>query len=150
MKQRTLQTAADLRKASADILGLEGHLPVVITVTQGKRIRSDRQNSKYWATLNDHLQNISNWVQQLADETGHTSMEIRHFVASQLSPEYAAIVYAFTDDSAHKVMKIIQGKESSRKLGTKEFMDFEQRMDQIMSEIVGEVQAVAKTMGVAA
>ena len=150
MKQRTLQTDADLKKASNDLLGLGGHLPVVVTITKGKRIRSETQNARYWAGLNQHMENISNWVQKLADDSGHTPWEIRQAIASELAPEYAAIMYCFIPEAVHVILKKICEVPTSTRLGTKEFMQFETRMEQAMAEIVGEIQKTAMAMGVAA
>jgi len=147
VKTRTLQTKADIERARADLLGLEGHLPIVLTLTKGKRIRTEAQNARYWATLTQHLENISNWVQQIADETGHTTWEIRQLIARDIEPQYAPIVYCFMPEAAHKVLKIICDVPTTTRMGTKEFMAHEARMEQTMAEVVGSIQQVAMTMG---
>ena len=82
MKTRTIHNEADLKKASQDILNVGGSLPVVMTLTKGTRIRTTGQNSRYWATLDEHLRTIGVLVEAVVEQTGYTPMEVRRLIAA--------------------------------------------------------------------
>jgi len=141
MKTRTLRTTDDLKKAGQDLMKLAGHLPVVMTISTGSKIRSDSQNARYWATLTDELNKITSIIDAMAERTGYTNFTVRKIIAGELSWEYSLILSARKPEVAHEVLKMILDIPTSTKLGTKEFMKLEDVMLATMSEIVGEIQS---------
>jgi len=122
-------------------------LPCVVTIGPEK-LRSPAQNSRYWASLTHYLNDIRGIIERLSDETGHTVFEMQAFIARELSPEHAAIVYAITPEAAHRVIKLVCGVPTSTRMGTKEFMKFEGVMEATVAEVAGEVNQVASKFGI--
>lgn len=148
MKTRTIHNEADLKKASQDILNVGGSLPVVMTLTKGTRIRTTGQNSRYWATLDEHLRTIGVLVEAVVEQTGYTPMEVRRLIAAaaNLPPEQVGILFTRKSETVHEHLKIICDVPTSTRLGTKEFMGLEDRMIQTLTEIEGEIRAAAAHM----
>ncbi|MEE9118749.1 MAG: hypothetical protein V3U02_09200 [Calditrichia bacterium] len=142
MKERILLTDADLQKAARDLTALTTHLPVVLTVTQGTRIRSTAANARYWSGLNEYLDQMNEAINRI-EENGYTNLESRKVIASELSTEHAAILYCTNAESIHNIIKLICGVPTSTRLGTKEFQKFESVMEGTLAEIIGEIKAVA-------
>lgn len=140
MKQRTITNEQQLRQASADLLKLGGNLPVVITVTEGSRIRTNSQNAKYWAEVQYFMQEIESMISTAADESGYTSLELKRIVAEDLPIEQAAILFVRKPEAVHDILKGICGIPTSTKLGTKAFMKFENVLSQTMMEIIGNIR----------
>ncbi len=147
MSQRTLTSPEDLRKAAATLVTLGANLPMVMTLTEGSKIRSDSQNARHWASLHDWREQIENAVALISIETGYTNLEVRRLVADQLPHEQAAILYVRRDDSVHDILKQCAGIPTSTRLGTKAFNMFDEERDRIMAEILGEVHAVQMKAG---
>lgn len=143
MKERLITTPADLVKVSADLAGYAQYLPFVVTITQGKKIRTDSQNSRYWAMLNENL-NMVNEAINTVEENGYTNLEARKVIANEIPAEHAAILFVRKAEAAHEILKIVCGIPTSTKLGTKEFIRFEEQMEQTLYEIVGSIRSVAR------
>ena len=142
MKQRSLETMADLDKAANDLLNLEGHLPLVLTLTEGKKIRSTAQNSAYWANIKVLLDEISSAIQSVSEHTGYTPLEVKRLLSQSLEPEQIAVLYARKSDTIHEILKQICSIPTSTRLGTKEFMKFEDILEGTIAEIIGSIRAV--------
>lgn len=142
MKQRPVQNEQQLQQACTDLLRLGGHLPFVITVTEGKRIRTSAQNARYWLDMEFFLSEIRESVYRLAEHTGYTDAETRWVIAEELPVEQRAILFCLSKEAAHEVIKQICGIPTSTRLGTKDFMRFEERLAQTMSEILGQINAI--------
>jgi hypothetical protein len=140
MKQRSILSQKDLEKAASDILRLSGNLPLVITITEGTKTRTNGQNARYWAEVQFFMGQISEAIDSKADETGHSNIEIRRMLAEQLPIEQALILFAKKAEVIHEILKDIMGIPTSTRLGTKEFMKFEDRLSQVMSEIIGNIR----------
>lgn len=143
MKTRTLRTTDDLKKAGQDLMKLAGHLPMVMTISAGTKIRSEAQNSRYWVSLTHELERITLIIDEVAERTGFTNLTVRKIIAGNMEWEYSLILSARNPKMAHEVLKMILDIPTTTKAGTKEFMKFEDVMLQTMTEIVGEVQAYA-------
>lgn len=142
MKERRAETQQDLEKAALDLVALGDHLPLVITVTEGKRIRTEGQNSRHWVSI-DHLrQELQQAVEQVAEHTGYTQLEVKRLIAAELEPEQIAILYARTNEVIHEVLKQVVGIPTSTRLGTAAFSKFDTRLEQVMAEIIGTVRAI--------
>jgi len=142
MKQRTATEQKHLDEIADKIRNLGGFLPVVVTVTEGKKIRTDLQNAAYWCEMKHFLSQITEAVTRLSDFSGYTVAEVRRIIADTLPPDQAGIVYALSPEAAHDCLKEICGIPTSTRLGTKAFMKFEGRLEQTMTEIIGYINAV--------
>lgn len=140
MKQRTILNQDHLTKACADLARLGGNLPLVITVTEGTKIRSSGQNARYWAEVQYFMEQINETIEQAANESGHTEFEIKKILAEQLPIEQSVILFARKPEVVHDILKGICGIPTSTRLGTKDFMKFEDRLTQVMSEIIGNIR----------
>jgi hypothetical protein len=116
----------------------------MVEIREAIRTRSTGQNSRFWATLTEELRQLSAGIAEIAAHTGYTPLEVRRIVAKELQPEQVAILYAGTPEAVHDILKTINGIPTSTRLGTKKFMEYEERMVQTIAEVVGAVQAVAR------
>jgi hypothetical protein len=144
MKQRIILNDDDLKKAAQDLMALSGRTPFVITVTEGTKIRSTGQNSRYWCDIQYFMDELRGAIEQAEEQTGHTNIEIRHILAEQMPIEQAVILFARKPETVHEILKDICGIPTSTRLGTKAFMKFEDRLAQVMSEIIGTVRAILR------
>jgi hypothetical protein len=144
MKQRVILNDDDLRKAAQDLMALSGRAPFVITVTEGTKTRSTGQNSRYWCDIQYFMDELRGAIEQAEEQTGHTNIEIRHILAEQMPIEQAVILFARKPETVHEILKDICGIPTSTRLGTKAFMKFEDRLAQVMSEIIGTVRAILR------
>jgi len=140
VKQRVLLKQADLDRAARDISGLGGSLPLVITITEGTKTRTSPQNARYWAEISYFMDELNNVIEQKADETGYSNIEVRKILAEKLPIEQAIILFAKKSEIVHQVLKDICGIPTSTKLGTKDFVKFEDRLSQTMTEIIGNIR----------
>jgi len=115
-----------------------------VEVRKAVRTRTDGQNSRYWATLTEELRNVSAGIKEVSEHTGYSPLEVRRIIAKELQPEQVAILYASTPEAVHDILKTINGIKTSTRLGTKEFMQYEERMLQTIAEVVGAVRAVVR------
>lgn len=115
-----------------------------VIVREHVSTRTDAQNRHYWFSLGEELRQLNESIHQIANQTGHTPLEVRRFVAADLAPEQVAILYASSSEAAHEVLKLIHGIPTSTRLGTKAFMAFEERMIQTVAEVVGAVRAAQR------
>jgi len=139
MKQRTATNQAQLDEIADKIRGLGEYLPLVITVTEGTKIRSTGQNARYWAEITYFMEQIQEAVSKVAEYTGFTELEVKRLLAADLPVEQAVILFARIPEAVHDQLKQICGIPTSTRLGTKAFMKFEDRMAATMTEILGNV-----------
>lgn len=144
MKMRTATEQKDLDESADIIKGLGAYLPLVITITEGKRIRTDGQNRRYWSNLSNLLQEIRQAISQVSEHTGYSEFEVRKLVADELPIEQAAILFVRTPEAAHEILKMLVGIPTSTRLGTKAFSKFEMRLEQTMMEIIGNINAITR------
>ncbi len=142
VKERSILTPSDLSKAAADLYCLVDHLPFVMTITSGKRIRTGGQNSVYWIDIRHFMGQIRGAVAEMAEESGHTPLEIKRIIAADMQPEYVGILFARTELVVHEMLKMICDIPTSTKLGTKEFHKFDERLAETMAQIIGEIRAL--------
>lgn len=142
MRERPVTNQQELDKAANDLRALGDHLPLVITVTEGKRIRTEGQNKRYWSEVQWFREQLSQAIEQVAEHTGYTPLEVKRLIAQELEPEQIAILFARSSETVHDCLKEICGIPTSTRLGTKEFMKYEERLTQVMMEIIGTVQAI--------
>jgi hypothetical protein len=142
MRERPIRNAQELQKAANDLLALGGYLPIVLTVTEGSKLRSTAQNARYWANIEFFMAEINTAIDQIAETTGYSNLEARRVVAEKMDIEHAVILFARTKEVVHEVLKQICRIPTSTKLGTKAFNKFSDRMDQVMADILGEVRAI--------
>lgn len=140
MKQRIILNEEHLKKACADLSMLGGRLPLVITVTEGTKTRTSGQNARYWCEIEYFMSEVNEAIEKAATESGHSEFEIKKILAEQLPIEQSVILFARKKEVIHEVLKGICNIPSSTRLGTKEFMKFEDRLTQTMSEIVGNIR----------
>jgi len=117
---------------------------VEVEIREHVRLRTTGQNSRYWATLTECLRQIGQDITEMAEHTGYSPLEIRRLVAATLEPEMVALLYTHTPEAAHDILKLIHGIKTSTRLGTKKFMEFEERMTQTITNVVGEVRNFAR------
>ena len=117
---------------------------VLVEIREAVRLRSDGQNSRYWATLTEELRNMNASITEMSAHTGYTPLEVRRIVAGELQPEQIAVLFANTPEAVHDILKAIHGIPTSTRLGTKQFAEYEQRMLQTIAEVVGAVRAVVR------
>ena len=109
-----------------------------------EKTRTLPQNSRYWSSLTEYLNQMNQTVHAMANETGYTPIEVKRLIAAEMPPEHVAILFARKPETAHDVMKEIHGIPTSTRLGTKPFMQFEERMIQTIADIVGAVNAFSR------
>lgn len=114
----------------------------MVEVRKALRTRTTGQNARFWATLTEELRNLSAGISEVSEHTGYTPLEVRRIIAKELQPEQVAILYASTPEAVHDILKVINGIQTSTRLGTKQFMQYEERMLQTIAEVVGAVRAV--------
>lgn len=120
--------------------------PHEVEIRPFQELRTLGANSRYWATLGEYLTQIQTLIMSVADQTGHTPMEIRRLIAKELAPEHAALLFVNQAEAAHAVIKMIHGIPTSTRLTKKNFADFTDRMEAAMGEVIGTINAFeAKT-----
>jgi len=144
MKQRTATEQKHLEDIANKIRALGGHLPLVVSVTEGTKIRSSAQNAMYWTEIEHFLDQIREAIWRLSEFSGYSEAETRWVIAGYLPVEYRGIMYCLTKDSVHDTLKKICEIPTSTRLGTKSFKKFEERMAQTMTEIIGGLNAVVQ------
>ena len=143
-ERRFLLTDAHNRaKAAEFVLNISDEPVMEVIVRPFKRSRTLPQNSRYWASLDEYLDQIGRQIDSVATTTGYTQLEVRRLIAREMPPEYVAILFARTAEVAHEVLKAICGIPTSTKLGTKEFSEFDEKMEFTIADIVGHVNAFA-------
>ena len=115
----------------------------LVEIRQALRPRTLPQNSRYWATLTEELRQLAAIVAEISAHTGYTVLEVRRLIAEDLPPEQVALLFVQSPEAAHEILKIVHGIKTSTRLGTKEFMEYEDRMLQTFAEVVGMAQAVS-------
>lgn len=145
MKQRTILNQDHLRKACEDLAKLGGNLPIVITLTEGTKTRSHGQNARYWCEIEHFMEQVNEAIEIAATESGHSEFEIKKILANQLPIEQSIILFARKKEVTHDILKGICNIPSSTKLGTKDFMKFEDRLSQTMMEIIGNIRGFLNT-----
>ncbi len=108
----------------------------------GEPTRSLGQNSRYWVGLQEILRRLNATVNQIASDTGHSPLEVKREAAGGLPIEYGIILFAKKPEVAHEVLKDICNIPTSTRLGTKKFMEYEERMLAVMGDILGHVRAM--------
>jgi hypothetical protein len=144
MKQRTITTKEQLDKAVNDMRMLGHKLPLVITVTEGTRLRTSGQNARYWSEIEFFMQQITQAVDRVADHTGYSPLEVKRLIAEELPIEQAVILFARNKEVVHDILKEVCGIPTSTRLGTKAFSKFEERLAQLMTEILGNINAITR------
>jgi len=144
MKQRTATNQAQLDEIADKIRGLAGFLPLVVTVTEGTKIRSTGQNARYWAEIEHFMAEINTCIEQNADFYGNTNIEMRRIAAEGMPVEHAVILFARQKEVVHEVLKQICNIPTSTRLGTKEFTKFNDILDAAMIEILGEIRGAVR------
>lgn len=144
MKERTIQTPADLVKLSADLSGYAQYLPFVITITRGTKIRGDNANKRYWAMLQESIDAISEEIKEYAEQNGYTPLVARKIIAADLPWEQSLILACRKKEPVHEVIKMIMDIPTSTRLGSKEFATFNDKIDMTMAEIVGNIRVICR------
>ena len=144
MKERQIKTKYDLEKAALDLLRLEKHLPLVLTLTEGNRLRTPAQNARHWSDIDAFMTEINQSIEYVSEHTGYTPLEVKRLLASELPIEHAVILFARSKETVHDVLKDICNIPSSTRLGTKAFSKFDDILAQTMSEIIGSVKAFTR------
>lgn len=127
--------------AAIDTLTLQPVLMEVI-IRPFEKIRSLGQNARFWASLTEYLRQINEVVNQVATETGHTPLEVKREAVGGLPIEYGIILFAKRPEVVHAVLKEICNIPTSTRLGTKKFMEYEERMLAVMGDILGHVKSM--------
>jgi len=141
MSERLIETPEQRADAINAIMGLD--LPYRIAISP-KKLRSNAQNAKYWAGLQWHIDEVSQAIGKISDYTGHTPLEIRKLIASNMSPDHTVMLFSLKKEAVHETLKLICDIPTSVKLGTKKFMEFESIMEQQMADVLGEVKSFIK------
>ena len=93
----------------------------------------------YWASLTESLRQINQTVNYLANESGHSPLEIKRIIAQELEPEYIAVLFSRTPEAAHDILKEVCNVPTSTRLGTRKFIKFQERMETMIAEIAGQI-----------
>ncbi len=113
-----------------------------VVIRPYEKTRTEGQNSRYWCSLTEYLRQINVLVNQVASDTGHSPLEVKREAASGLPIEYGIILFAKKPEVAHEVLKDICNIPTSTKLGTKKFIEYEERMLAVMGDILSHVRAM--------
>jgi hypothetical protein len=116
----------------------------VVSIKRWEKLRTLSQNSRYWASLGEYMKQIKAVVETVSAETGYSPLEVRRLIADELPAEQVGILFAQKPETAHDILKAIVGCPTTTRLGTKEFIQFEERMEQQIAEIAGTVNAFAR------
>lgn len=143
-KHFILRTDREKQAAAEYLLNLPAKPLQEVVVRDYEKTRTLPQNSRYWATLTELLEQTAAVVQEVSNETGYTPLEVKRLIAKDMAAEHVAILFARKTEVAHDVIKEICNVPTSTRLGTKKFMQFEDRMVQAVAEIQGEVNAFAR------
>lgn len=144
MKTRVIETNDQLVTACVDLAKLTGRIPFVITVTEGRKIRTDGQNKRHWVSIESFMAQISEAVGVMAEDTGYTPLEAKRLISQGMSPEHVGILYARTSEVVHEILKAICNIPTSTRLGTKDFSKFDDVLEQTIAQIIGEVRYAAE------
>ena len=137
--------SAAMRAAAANAVMAIAKEPLMqVTISEHIRLRTSAQNARYWASLAEEMRQMKEAIHHISEHTGHTQLEARRIVADDLEPEQIAILYARTQEAVHDILKTIHGIPTSTRLGTKAFMQFEERMIQSVAEVNGAVKAMQR------
>ena len=142
MKQRIVKNRLELERAALDLVAID-QFPLVMTVTLGSKLRSAAANAKYWTDVEYFQIELNQTIDQIADKTGYTPLEVKRLLADEMQPEYAAILFVRSKEAIHEILKLICNVPTSTKLGTKEFAKFNDMLAQVMSDVIGQVKAMA-------
>jgi hypothetical protein len=142
MKQRTITNTSELQNAANDLLTLADKMPFVITITAGTKIRSSEQNKRHWSKLESFIYDIQHEIDHVSDETGYTPLEAKKVIADVLPIEHAIILFATKKEIVHHILKQICNIPTSTRLGTKEFLKFDDILDVTMAEIIGNIRGL--------
>lgn len=145
MKTRVIKTNDDLVRVCVDLAKLTGHIPFVLTITEGKKIRTDGQNKRHWVSIESFMAQIAEAVDVVAEGAGYTPLEVKRVIAKGMSPEHVGILFARTGEVVHETLKAICNIPTSTRLGTKEFSKFDDILEQTIAQIIGEVNSVAQS-----
>lgn len=113
-----------------------------VVIRPFEKTRSLGQNSRYWVSLSEYLRQMNALVNQIASDTGHSPLEIKREAAAGLPIEYGIILFAKKPEVAHEVLKDVCNIPTSTRLGTKKFIEYEERMLAVMGDILGHVRAM--------
>ena len=72
--------------------GYQGEMMEVI-IRPFQKTRSLPQNSRYWASLTEYLNQIHQTIQIISDESGYTPLEVKRLIADDLKPEQIEITW---------------------------------------------------------
>ena len=139
MAQRIVKTREELVRAAEDILNLpEGEYRIL--VERLEPIRTDGQNKRHWVMIDELMRQINETVERVSGRTGYTPLEVKRLAAQGMPPEHIAILYARTREVVHEVLKAICGIPTSTRLGTKKFAEFDDKLEMVVAEVLGEVK----------
>lgn len=147
MKMRSIETENQLAKACVDLAELSRCLPFVLTITEGKKIRTDGQNKRHWVNIDNLMAQINEAVNNVSENTGYTPLEVKRLIAGTMPPEHVGILYARTSEVVHEILKSICSIPTSTRLGTKEFSKFDDILEQTIAHIIGDVNYMAREAG---
>lgn len=131
--------------AAKAVMEITGEPLCEVVIRPHTRIRTTNQNARYWASLNEELRQLSFEINGISEHTGYSDLETRRLIAKELQPEQAALLFARSAEAAHDILKTIHGIDTSTRLGTKKFMEFEERMIQTVAEVVGAARSLYRS-----
>ena len=137
-----LRDPAIRHRAVMFINGLSESPLMEVVIRPFEKTRSLGQNSRYWVGLQEILRHLNATVNQIASDTGHSPLEVKRIAVVGLPIEYGIILFAKKPEVAHEVLKDICNVPTTTKLGTKKFIEYEDRMLAVMTEILGHVRAM--------
>ena len=143
-EQHFILRSPDIRGRAVEAISSLTLKPVLmeVIVRPFEKTRTLGQNSRYWVDLTNYLRQINAAINQVASDTGHSPLEVKREAASELPIEYGLILFARKAEIAHEVLKDVCNLPTSTRLGTKKFMEFEDRMLAVMGDILGHVRAM--------
>jgi hypothetical protein len=144
MRSFIIRTQVIRTAAAKAVMEITENPLMEVLIRPYEKTRTEGQNSRYWCTLEEELRQLSAGIAEISEHTGYSPLEVRRIVAKELQPEQVALLYAGTPEAVHDILKTINGIPTSTRLGTKKFMEFEERMLQNIAEVVGAVRAVAR------
>jgi len=143
MKQRVVTTQEQLDDTVKRLSMLGDKLPLIVTVTEGTKIRSGNQNSRYWCNINFFMSQLDEVVERIADKTGYTNYETRKILAEKMPVEHGVVLFMRKAEAVHECLKMICNIPTSTRLGTRSFMKFEDILEVTMAEVLGSVNKLA-------
>ena len=142
MKYRTITNQQDRDKAFKAIESLK--YPYTLGV--GHKKESEAQRSRYFALVDDWLDEVRKYINAASDSSGYTPFEVQEIISRELPFPQSGLMASLDKRTAHNIVKTVCGIPTSVGVGTKQFKKLETIMDATFAEILADVVNITRRM----